>query len=280
MRPHRIAIVVLGCLSPPYDRTIDAIRRTWGGRREPHIEIYYLYGNPHDDEGRDALSRAVGGAAPLVEDDAICQIGDVLIAGCADHITQQADCLLRKRLRAFAHLAATDRYDLIYTVCATSYVDQPQLARYARSLVEKRLVAGAISIAAATAPFVSGASMILSVEIAVELGAQRQDIIRMNVFGHYDDVTIGHWIADRLSNVPLATLVADIKARRPMTPEHIFVACPQGTVDYVTVPAPQHRPVGDAFHYHFHSHGAQDIVGFHERYYAVQGAALDDPRPT
>jgi hypothetical protein len=268
VKPPRIAIVVLGCLSSPYDRTIAASRQTWGGRRVPDVEIYYLYGNPHDDEGRRVVSDAVGGAAPLVEDDAICQIGDVLIAGCAAHISQQADCLLRKRLRAFAYLAATDRYDLIYTVCATSYVDQRQLARYARSLVGKRLVAGVISITASTAPFVSGASMILSVEIARELGAQRQQIIQTNVFGHYDDVTIGHWIADRLSRIPLAAFIADLEARRPMTPGHIFVACPEGTIDYVTVPAPQQRPVGDAFHYHFNSNRAQDIVGFHERYYA------------
>lgn len=266
---NRIAVVVLGCASPPYDRTIDAIRGTWGGRRVPGLDIYYLYGNPHDDEGHRVLSRLVGGPAPAVEDDAIRHLQDVLIVGCADHIQQQEDCLLRKRLRAYDYLGAMDRYDLIYTVCATSYVDQKGLARYADSVIPRRLVAGAVSIdTTARAPFVSGASMILSVDIARELGRHRQEIIEGNVFGFRDDVTVGHWIAARMSRVPVATFIEDVKHHRPMTPGHIFVRCPQGTVDYVMAPAQNHRPVPDAFHYHFNSQGANDMVQFHRRYYA------------
>jgi hypothetical protein len=53
------------------------------------------------------------------------------------------------------HLSSGDRYDLIYTVCATSYVDQQRLARYAGTLISPRLVAGID--ASSTAPFVSGA---------------------------------------------------------------------------------------------------------------------------
>ena len=266
---NRIAIVVLGCVSSPYDRTIDAIRQTWGSQPVPGLDIFYLYGHPHSEEGRRVLAEYLGGSVPRVEDDGICHIEDVLIAGCADHINEQQDCLLRKRLSAFAYLSAGDRYDLIYTVCATSYVDQRQLVRYADSLVSKRLMAGSIGInASSTAPFVSGASMILSVEIARELGACRREIIQGNVFGHYDDVTMGHWIATRMSRVPVATFIEDIRQQRPMTSEHIFVSCPQGTVDYVLAPTEQHRPVRDAFHYHFHSQQARDMVRFHRRYYA------------
>src|ERR1700712_562138 len=128
---NRIAIVVLGCVSSPYDRTIDAIRQTWGSQRVLGLDIFYLYGHPHSEEGRRVLAEYLGGSVPRVEDDGICHIEDVLIAGCADHINEQQDCLLRKRLSAFAYLSAGDRYDLIYTVCATSYVDQRQLVRYA-----------------------------------------------------------------------------------------------------------------------------------------------------
>jgi hypothetical protein len=142
------------------------------------------------------------------------------------------------------------------------------LARYARSLIATRLVAGVIGIAGSTAPFVSGASMILSVEIARELGARRKEIIEENVFGHYDDVTMGHWIATRVSRVPLATFIEDVERQRPMTSEHIFVSCPEGTVDYVTVPMQEHRRVHNAFHYHFHSEKAHDMVEFHQRCYA------------
>jgi hypothetical protein len=266
---NRIAIVVLGCVSPPYDQMVEAIRHTWGCRRVPGLDIYYLYGNPHDDQGRDVLSRYVGGRPPVVEDDAICHIHDVLIVGCADHIDHQRDCILRKRLRAFDYLSARDTYDLIYTVCATSYVDQPRLVRYADSLIPRRLVAGAVSIdTSLRAPFVSGASMILSVDIARELGAHRKEIIEGNVFADPDDVMVGHWIVTRVSGIPLVTFIEDIKSQRPMTCDHVFVSCPEGTVDYVMVPPQHHRPVADAFHYHFHSRTADDMMQFHLRYYA------------
>jgi hypothetical protein len=268
---NRIAIVVLGCVSPPYDRTIEAIRQTWGAQQVAGIDIYYLYGNPDDDEGRRVLARYVGGGAPVVEADAICHIRDVLIVGCADHVNQQPDCLLRKRLRAFAYLAADDSYDLIYTVCATSYVDQHALARYAATLVAPRLVAGAVGIAQSRAPFVSGASMILSVEIARELGSHRQEIIDGNVFGHYDDVTMGDWIASRLSRVPLATFLLDVGRRGPLTEAHIFVKASRKSIDYVMAPAQDHRPVAAAFHYHFHSQEAHHMVAFHQRHFARQG---------
>jgi hypothetical protein len=274
---NRVAIVVLACASPPYDQTIGAIRRTWGGHQVRGLDIYYLYGNPLGDEGRRELSRYVGGGAPTVEADAILQIGDVLIAGCADHVMEQEDCVLRKRLRAFEYLSAGDTYDLIYTVCATSYVDQQQLARYADSLISRRLIAGAIGLDASSAPFVSGASMILSVEIARALGAHRHEIIDGNAFGHHDDVAIGLWIATRVSRVPLATFVKDIEQQRPMTSEHIFVACPEGTVDYVTVPARDHHRVRDAFHYHFHSARADDMMQFHQRYYAEDSTGTVGP---
>jgi hypothetical protein len=274
MHANRIAIVVLACASPPYDRTIEAIRRTWGAQRVPGVDVYYLYGNPHDEEARRELSRHVDGRVPTVDADAIHQAGDVLIAGCADHIAEQEDCLLRKRLRAFEYLTAEDAYDLIYTVCATSYVDQERLARYTGSLSATQVIAGAISLeGASSTPFVSGASMILSADIARLLGIHRQEIIDGNTFGHYDDVTIGHWIATRVSRVPLATFIADIRQQRPMTSAHVFVSCPDGTVDYVTVAPADQRPAGDAFHYHFHSAKPDDMVLFHERYYA--GEATD-----
>jgi hypothetical protein len=269
MTPQRIAIVVLGCVSAPYDQTIDAIRRTWGAQPVPGVDIYYLYGNPYDDEGRRVLARYVGDDVPVVEDDAIRHIGDVLIVGCADHINQQRDCLLRKRLRAFAYLSAGDDYDLIYTVCATSYVDQEELTRYTASLVAPRLVVGSVGIAQSTAPFVSGASMILSMAIARELGAHRQEIIDGNAFGHYDDVTMGLWIVKHLSGVPLDTFLEDILERRPFTEAHIFVKCPRRTVDYVLAPADTHRPVQSAFHYHFHSQEARQMLAFHQRFYAL-----------
>lgn len=264
----RIAILVLACASPPYDQTVEAIRRTWGGQRVPGLDIYYLYGNPHDDRARSVLSRYVGGGLPVAQDDAICRVGDVLIAGCADNLGQQEDCILRKRLIAFAHLTAENGYDLIYSVCAASYVDQHELVRYADTLLPKRMVAGVISIdESRRAPFVSGASMILSMDIARELASRRKEIIEGNAFGFRDDVTMGHWIATRLSGIPLATFIEDIERQRPMTSDHIFVRHSEGMANYVTTSAQDHRRVPSAFHYHFHSERAADMMQFHWRHF-------------
>ena len=96
--PNRIAALVLGCASPPYDIMIHTIRNTWGAVKVPGVDIYYLYGNPHDEQARNGLSRYVGSSFPTVPDNEIEIINDLLIAGCADNIEQQRDCILRKRL--------------------------------------------------------------------------------------------------------------------------------------------------------------------------------------
>jgi len=265
---NRVAILVLSNATPPYDTTIEAVRRTWGARSARGVDIYYVYGNPPDAKARAVLSRYIGGDPPVVAEDEICQIGDVLIAGCADRMEEQRDCLLRKRLIAFAHLAAADKYDLIHSVCAPSYVDQSELLRFTDTLTPTRVMAGGIGInRSRTAPFVSGASTIISVDLARRLGSERKEIIDGNDFGHLDDVRIGQWIATRVSPVPLATFLEDIEGRRPLTPDHIFLRYPQGTVSYVMAPPENQHPVANAFHYHFHSRRAADMMRFHERYF-------------
>ena len=101
-----------------------------------------------------------------------------------------------------------------------------------------------------------------------ELGAHRQEIIDRNIFGHYDDVTMGVWIATHLSQVPLETFLQDIVGSGPLSEGHVFVKCSRSTVDYVMAPAEQHLAVASAFHYHFHSDGARDMLAFHQRYFA------------
>jgi hypothetical protein len=105
-------------------------------------------------------------------------------------------------------------------------------------------------------------------DIARQLGSDRHEIIAANAFGFRDDVTMGHWIATRLSRIPLATVIEDSDQQRPMTTDHIFVRYSHGTVDYVMAPAQDHRPVASAFHYHFHSERAADMMQFHQRYFA------------
>lgn len=265
---NRIAVLVLACASPPYDETVEAIRRTWGAQSLPQLDILYLYGNPTDDRGRRVLSRYVGRSVPVVPDDVLRQVGDVLIAGCADDMGEQEDCLLRKRLIAFQHLAADDRYDLIYSVCAASYVDQRALVQYTDTLIPTRMVAGWVAVdRSRTAPFISGASMLLSVDIARDLGYHREAIIEGNAFGSRDDVAMGYWIATRVARVPPATCIEDIERGRPLTADHIFVPLLERTVDYVMAPIEDQRPLAEAFHYHFHSQRSDDMLQFHRRYF-------------
>src|SRR4029450_562765 len=94
---HRIAVLVPAG-GRPYDQTVEAIRRTWGGQSLPQLDIFYLYGNPNDDRGRRVLSRYIGRSVPVVPDDVIRQVGDVLITGCADHRGEHDDALLPQRL--------------------------------------------------------------------------------------------------------------------------------------------------------------------------------------
>ncbi len=263
---QNIAIVVLGCASPPYDAMIDTIRITWADIKVPGIDIYYVYGNPDDDYSKNVLSRYTSGRLNPVQDDQILIINDILVAGCADHLRQQEDCILRKRLIAFGYLTTVLNVDLIYTVCATSYVDQKRLRQHTAQLPSKGMISGGVSINPKEIPFVSGASMLLSADVARQLYEDRHEMIKQNRFGSRDDVTIGHWIVTRMSNVPLETFARDIREQNPMTPGHIFVSCPRTTVDYVMAPMIKHKPVTGAFHYHFHSRKPEDMINFHRNY--------------
>ena len=264
----RVAVLVLSCASPPYDQLLRTIRRTWGSRKVSGVDILYLYGNVERGEPSEELSRYLDGNPPTVEPGGIREIGDVLVAGCADTISEQEDCLLRKRLIAFDYLAAKEEHDLIYTVCAASYVDPVELVRRSAHIAPTGVVSGVVSInPPKTAPFVSGASMLLTMDVARELGNRREEIIAGNEFGFRDDVTIGRWIASHMSSVPLADFIDDVQQVRPLTPEHVFERSATTTVDYVMASEEEQRPVPGAFHYHFHSRQPDKMARFHRRYF-------------
>lgn len=272
----RVAILVLGCASPPYDQTLRVIRRTWGSRPPPGIEVFYLYGNVASGQPAGELSRWIGGDPPRVEPGGICHIDDVLIAGCADEIYDQEDCLLQKRLIAFDYIARKAEHDLIHTVCATSYIDLAQLLESAATLPETRAVSGVTGVdPECTAPYVSGASMLLTSDVARDLGSHREEIIAGNEYGFRDDLTIGLWIASKRSAVELPEFLDDVLEGRPLTREHIFITAPDTSIDYVNAPREEHRPVPGAFHYHFHRMHAAEMVRFHLRYFDSR-----DPRPS
>jgi hypothetical protein len=130
------------------------------------------------------------------------------------------------------------------------------------------MISGAVSLNRHGIPFVSGASMLMSADIARQLSTDRHEIIEQNRFGFRDDVAIGHWIVTRMSKLSLETFADDVRKQNPMGPDHIFAPYPRTTVDYVMAPVEKHRPVADAFHYHFHSRKAFDMTRFHRRYFS------------
>lgn len=266
-----IAILVLGCATPPYDRAIDAIRDTWDCERVAGVDTYYVYGRPGDETARAVLARVLGVAVPPVREDTVCQIDDVLLVGCGDTFQQQEDCALRKRLIAFDYLTSRSEYDLIYTVCAASYVDQGQLIRHADSLPARSLVSGAISIdPGETTPFISGASMILTADVARWLGRERRAVLAATPYGRWDDVALGHWVASRMSRVPLNVIVEDVKNGRPMAEDYVLFPQRHTTVDFVLAELEDLQPQPNAFHYHFPSRKPDHMVHFHRRFFAPE----------
>lgn len=272
----RIAVLVLACVTEPYAEMVRTIRRTWGNRRIEGVDIFYVYGNVRGGDETREIARYTHRTPPTVEAGDIERFGDVLIAGCADLVGEQEDCLLWKRLLAFDHLSRDGDYDLIYTVCAASYVDLPQLVRNAARMPRTRAVSGPVSIDPAhSAPFVSGASMLLTADVARALGRRRREIIAGNVYGFRDDLTIGRWIASHISTVPLAEFIDDVVECRPLRPEHVFVVTSRQSVDYVDKARDRHRPVPGAHHYHFDSRRPDDMARFHRRHFDPRRHTVD-----
>ncbi|MCP5025246.1 MAG: hypothetical protein GY929_03080 [Actinomycetia bacterium] len=261
----KIAIVVLACASPPYDRTIDAMRNTWGGIKVPGVEVSYVYGNPRSDEAKSTLARVLDvDTPPRVDQDKVLRTDDVLIAGCEDAIKDQEDCLLRKRLIAFEHLLEDEDVKFIYTICAVSYVDQVQLVETTTGLRSKTLFYGPVGLSGtAKTPFVSGSSMLLSRDLAERLVADRAKIIEENEFGWRDDLTFGHWVATRYSHLSLGELIDSLRPSSILAPELLFVIANHQTADFVMAPQEEHQLRSSVYHYHFHSERPEDLYHFH-----------------
>ena len=271
----KVAILVLGCASDPYVDLIDTIRRTWGQKQVAGVDIYYLFGTPNDEPAQAALAQFLDGHIPPVEDGGICDIDKLLITGCPDSIHVQEDCILHKRLIAFDYLASERDYDFVHTVCAASYVDQYELVRHIDQLDGQTVVSGAVGVdATGRAPYVGGASMLLSADVAGRLAKHRADIARENQFGFRDDVAIGQWIAEHMSRAPMQEIIDAIHNKQPLPSESLFRIASGTTIDFVRSHPDGMRPRREVFHYHFHSAGAQDMADFHERYFLHQTRSL------
>jgi len=182
---------------------------------------------------------------------------------------------LRKRLLAFGYLANQRRYDFIYAVCATSYVDVSALKRYVGDLPSSGVYHGPLYVHGPSGfPFVSGASFLLSRDMAVALADNAEQILSTHAATMPDDVVIGHFIASRYCTASIADLADRIAAGTAPTDTQLFVAPPgHESVDFVTAPAFEQVPRAGSFHFHFHSRRIWEMENFHRRFFAAQ------PRP-
>jgi hypothetical protein len=268
----RIAILVLGCLLTVYDRCIRMVRTTWGAKSVDNVDIFYVYGGQNTKSRMEMLDieHLIGRPGPQLQDGEVWVVGDIILCGAADVFEGQRNCVLRKRLIAFDYLANQQHYDFVHTVCATSYVDVEGLRRYARSLPSTGVYQGALHVHEPSGyPFVSGASLLLSRDVAADLADSAPAIISAYPDDLPDDVVIGHFVASKYCNESIAEIANNIATAKIPTNNQAFVM-PYGvaSLDFVTAPAYSHVPHEHAYHFHFNSRRMWEMENFHRRFYA------------
>ena len=244
---RRVAILVLGCLMTVYQRCIQVIRATWAAKTRPGVDVFYVYG-AYPAATREELvdlAQVIGRDLPSLADGEAWALGDTILCGAADIYQGQANCVLRKRLSAFGHLANRRGYDFVYTVCATSYVDVDRLARYVAALPATGVYQGALNVHAETGyPFVSGASLLLSRDLAADLAdsgpASPGEIARRIAEGE-----------DASDN------------------QTFLMPFGEGSTDFVMTPAFAQAPNDRSYHYHFNSGRMWEMENFHRRFFSA-----------
>lgn len=268
----RIAILVLGCLMTVYQRCLGVIRATWGARARANVDVFYVYGaHPAvTAEEMTDLGEVIGESAPVLKDGEAWARGDVILCGTTDVREGQQNCILRKRLIAFDHLANQRGYDFVYTVCATSYVDVDKLAQYVAGLPSTGIYHGALHVDARSRyPFVSGASLLLSRDLAGELAGSATAILADYPEDLPDDVVIGHFVASKHGTASPEEIARRIRAGVRATDNQTFVMpYGDGSTDFVMAPPFSHVPNDRGYHYHFNSCRVWEMENFHRRFFA------------
>ena len=268
----RIAILVLGCLLTVYERCIKTIRATWGSKPVRSVDIFYVYGGQDAHVSLDMIDveQLIGRPAPRLQDGQVSVSGDIILCGATDVREGQQNCILRKRLIAFGYLANQRAYDFVYTVCASSYVDVDGLKRYVGDLPSTGVYHGPLHVDGHSGyPFVSGASLLLSGDIAAELADGAAAILSAYPESMPDDVVMGHVIASKHCRESSAEIARRIGAGERAADNQTFVApCGGGTIDFVTAPEYTQIPNGQSYHFHFNSRRVWEMENFHRRFFA------------
>ena len=163
---RKVAVIVLGCMLPKYDRAIALIRRSWGAAQVKGVDVYYVYGNAVGDELAD-LRAYVPGPLPIVEDMQVKRVDDILFTGCSDLTSQQSDCILQKRLLSMEYLLEHNDHDAFMMVSSSSYVHQEELLAHVQIMQKEMVLQGHVFLSEDHGiTVVSGSSILLSRDLA------------------------------------------------------------------------------------------------------------------
>jgi hypothetical protein len=118
-------------------------------------------------------------------------------------------------------------------------------------------------------PFVSGASFLLSRDIAADLADNAGGILSAYPDAMPDDVVIGHFIASKYCSESVAEISRRIAiGTRPTENQTFVMPYGDGSVDFVTAPAYSHVPHERSYHFHFNSRRMWEMENFHRRFFS------------
>lgn len=264
---RRVAVIVLGCVLPVYDRAIAMIRRTWGATHVDGVDVYYVYGNAVGDDLAD-LRAYVPGPLPQVDDMKVEQVNDVIFAGCSDLTSWQSDCLLRKRLLALEHLLRSDDHDAFFLVCSSSYVDQEALLAHVQTMPADMVFQGHVFVPEDhPVAVVSGSAILLSRDLAARLVHDRDALITAGGYRYQDDVSLSSWVAEHISNESSDQIRANVAQGSPATSDNTFIGHPTGFHDFRSVGTGGSYLVPGAYHYHFFTDRMEEMAWFHREHF-------------
>ncbi len=235
----RVLVLVLSCRRAPYPEMIDAVRATWAADAHPGIEIAFYYGRSPD--------------LPDPGDDRWFAQGDTIVCGCEDADPTQIG---RKTVIAFEAALNTRRFDYLYRVNCSSYVDQAKLVAWLRGRPRRGYYAGPTGRYPNTAEsearhgdrppirFASGSGFLLSRDLVETVVHEKQRYKAYEQQGLADDVALG----------------------KLLTEDHgLSIDEPHPFVNYRFGASAEHvrREPEGAFHYSFSSSRPADMRVFH-----------------
>jgi hypothetical protein len=130
---------------------------------------------------------------------------------------------------------------------------------------------GALHVHASSGyPFVSGASFLLSRDIAADLADRAETIIASYPETMPDDVVIGHYIANKYCRESVPEISSRIAIGAMPTDNQTFVMpYGHGSMDFVRLPDYSHAPHEPSYHFHFHSRRMWEMENFHRRFFVA-----------